>query len=52
MVLDLANHDDVAALAYKFWQRRGCPTGSDQEDWFRAEKELRNCEIVISHTAA
>jgi hypothetical protein len=31
----------VAARAYECWQERGCPIGSDQEDWFRAEKELK-----------
>jgi hypothetical protein len=31
----------VAALAYLFWQERGCPIGSDQEDWFRAEETLK-----------
>ena len=31
---------EIAVLAYQFWQGRGCPTGSDQEDWFRAEREL------------
>jgi hypothetical protein len=32
----------TAALAYLFWQKRGCPIGSDQEDWFRAEERLKN----------
>jgi hypothetical protein len=27
-------------LAYRFWQERGCPTGSPEVDWLRAEKEL------------
>ena len=36
------NQEAVAALAYQMWQERGCPIGSDQEDWFRAENELRN----------
>jgi len=31
---------EIAALAYQFWLERGCPIGSDQEDWFRAEREL------------
>jgi hypothetical protein len=31
---------EIAALAYLLWQERGRPTGSDQEDWFRAEREL------------
>jgi len=26
--------------AYELWLARGCPTGSDQEDWFRAKEEL------------
>ena len=35
------NEQGVAALAYLFWQQRGCPIGSDQEDWFRAEETLK-----------
>jgi len=31
---------EIAALAYLFWQERGCLIGSDQQDWFRAEREL------------
>ena len=31
----------IAARAYECWQKRGCPIGSDQEDWFKAEAELR-----------
>jgi hypothetical protein len=33
--------DLIAALAYQLWQDRGCPFGSDKEDWFRAEQELK-----------
>ena len=33
-------HDRIAALAHQKWQRRGCPAGDDQRDWFEAEKEL------------
>jgi len=40
------NEDEVAALAYKLWQERGCPIGSDQEDWFRAENELKNQKVL------
>jgi hypothetical protein len=32
----------VALRAYELWQARGCPVGSDQEDWFNAEEELRS----------
>ena len=31
----------IAALAYAMWQERGCPEGTPEEDWFRAEGELR-----------
>lgn len=33
--------DEIAALAYELWQARGCPYGSSEEDWQRAESELR-----------
>jgi len=41
-VVTECNREGVAALAYKLWQERGCPIGSDQEDWFRAENLLTN----------
>ena len=34
----------IAALAYGLWLARGCPRGSDQEDWFRAERILKGLE--------
>jgi len=33
-------HEDIARLAYSYWETRGCPFGSPEEDWFRAEMEL------------
>jgi hypothetical protein len=35
-----ANESLVRVRAYELWQARGCPDGSDQEDWFTAEEEL------------
>ncbi len=35
------NHEEVARLAYQFWEERGCPVGSSEVDWWRAEQELR-----------
>jgi hypothetical protein len=32
---------EIAILAYHFWQERGCPIGSPEEDWFRAEQSLK-----------
>src|SRR5580765_7181988 len=28
-----AREQDVAALAYRLWQGRGCPFGSSEQDW-------------------
>ena len=33
------NQQKLAALAYEFWQPRGCRAGTSEEDWFRAERE-------------
>ena len=35
------SHDEIARLAYHLWQIRGCPHGSSEIDWLRAEQELR-----------
>jgi len=32
--------EQIAKMAYFFWQQRGCPIGSADEDWLRAEREL------------
>lgn len=34
-------HDKIAMRAYEKWCKRGCPHGSDKQDWYEAEKELR-----------
>lgn len=35
-------HEDVAVRAYQCWHERGCPHGSPEVDWHRAEDELRS----------
>jgi hypothetical protein len=34
-------YDEIANRAYQLWERRGCPIGTPEEDWIRAEEELR-----------
>jgi hypothetical protein len=34
-------HDKVAMRAYHKWVQRGCPCGTDKQDWQEAEAELR-----------
>ena len=31
----------IAARAYEYWEARGYQGGSAEDDWFRAERELR-----------
>jgi transcription antitermination factor NusA-like protein len=38
VVLD---REEVAKLAYLYWEARGCQSGSAELDWARAEEELR-----------
>jgi hypothetical protein len=37
----VADQEEIARLAYAYWVERGCPDGSPEEDWFRAETVLR-----------
>jgi hypothetical protein len=34
--------EETAKLAYSYWEQRGCSGGSAEEDWLRAERELRS----------
>jgi len=43
--------EQVKARAYELWLERGCPMGSDQEDWYRAEAELRNAGESVQRAA-
>jgi hypothetical protein len=43
---------EIAVLAYEFWQARGCPNGSPEEDWFRAEQELQSRKSKLISASA
>ncbi len=34
------SHEEIAALAHRFWNERGRKHGHDAEDWLRAEQAL------------
>jgi hypothetical protein len=38
---DAPTPNDIAVLAYALWVERGCPDGSPDEDWLRAEQAVR-----------
>src|ERR1035438_6684823 len=41
---------ETATIAYQLWRERGCPIGSDQEDWFRAEAiDRKSTRLNSSH---
>ena len=40
--------EEVAKLAYSYWESRGCQGGCPEEDWLRAESELRNRSAAIA----
>jgi hypothetical protein len=33
--------EEIARLAYSYWEARNCEDGSPEEDWLRAERQLR-----------
>jgi hypothetical protein len=36
------SQEAIGRLAYFYWEERGCQNDSPDEDWFRAESELRD----------
>lgn len=37
----VSERDEIARLAYSYWEARGGRDGSAEEDWYRAEQEHR-----------
>lgn len=35
------SHEEIAQLAHRFWAERGHQHGQPEQDWYRAEQELR-----------
>jgi hypothetical protein len=35
------SHDEIAHLAYEYWLKRERKNGQHQQDWLRAERELK-----------
>jgi hypothetical protein len=33
--------EDIAKLAYALWEARGYAEGSAEDDWYRAEQQIR-----------
>jgi hypothetical protein len=39
--ISVPTYEEIAELAYSYWEARGGMGGSPWEDWFRAERELK-----------
>jgi len=37
----VVDRESIARLAYSYWEARGFTGGSPEEDWLRAEREIR-----------
>ena len=40
-VTQMVSPDEIARLAHQYWAERGHQDGHHEEDWYRAEQELR-----------
>jgi hypothetical protein len=38
----ISEQDQIAKLAYSYWEARGHQGGSPEEDWLRAEREFHS----------
>jgi len=44
--------EEIASVARKLWEARGCQEGSPEQDWYEAERQLkRNGMTLRSETA-
>jgi len=41
----LPAHHEIAAVAHTLWNKRGCPSGRDEEIWLEAELQLRRPQL-------
>ncbi len=46
----VVDREAIARLAYSYWEARGFTGGSSEEDWLRAEREIRE-SLAASATA-
>ena len=43
------HNQEIELLAYQYWEERGSPVGSPEEDWFKAEAHLLAEEEAAQH---
>ena len=48
--MDANEYEDIAKLAYRFWEERGRPLGSPEVDWHQAEREVESGRHILMIT--
>jgi len=52
---DSDHHDEIAKLAYQYYEQRGRADGNHEGDWHKAEQEFRKMHqersTVVGHVA-
>ena len=47
LTMSAAEHEMVARRAYRLWEERGCPFGSPEVDWYKAQAEWEAQHTVM-----
>jgi DUF2934 family protein len=50
-VVPISLEDEIRKRAYEIYVGRGCTPGSEHDDWFAAEREIRSRYSRQQHTA-
>lgn len=43
--MERASREQIESVAYQLWQDRGCPWGSPDVDWFKAEQMVQQTSL-------
>jgi hypothetical protein len=46
------SREAIEKLAYQYWVERGCPLGSPEQDWLRAECDLSRSALEVEVVGA
>lgn len=39
--MNVLTPERIERLAHRFWEQRGCPSGSPEKDWLKAERAFK-----------
>ena len=44
---DMLTHEDISRRAYEIYIENGCNEGQSEQNWLKAEQELKNQEVWL-----